>query len=186
MELTNTYRIEIENCISTLKNGGVILYPTDTIWGIGCDATNSRAIEKIFSIKRRATNKAMISLVDNKKRLKKYISSNFKIGQHNKPTTIIYPNVKGISNMLIANDGSSAFRLVEDLFCKNLIQKLKKPLVSTSANISGENHPKIFSDIKRSILEHVDYVVNLRQNEIMNTPSCILKFSLDGKIEKIR
>ncbi len=177
---------EISNALDTLKAGGIILYPTDTIWGLGCDATNSDAIAKIYAIKRREDSKALISLVADEKQLKNSTGNipNFDI--NSKPTTVIYPNAKGISNKLLATNGSAAIRIVQDDFCQQLIQLFGKAIVSTSANISGNISPKQFSEISEEIKNNVDYIVNLRQNELMTTPSTILLINEDGSIKKIR
>ena len=179
-------RIELNKCINVLKKGGVILYPTDTIWGIGCDAKNSEAIAKIYNIKKRNDSKALISLVANKKQLKEITGSIPKIDILSKPTTVIYPNAKGISHKLLALDGSAAIRITQDHFCQQLIRKLGKAIVSTSANISGIANPKSFSEISQDILGSVDYIVNLRQDELMIKPSTILKINIDRTIIKIR
>ncbi len=177
---------EINKALATLKAGGVILYPTDTIWGLGCDATNSNAIEKIYALKKRQDSKALISLVADEKQL---ISTTGKIPDFDitsKPTTVIYPATKGLSPNLLAKNGSAAIRIVQDNFCKQLIQLLGKAIVSTSANISGNEAPKQFSEISEEIKNNVDYIVNLRQNELMSTPSTILLINEDGSIKKIR
>ena len=179
-------RIELNKCINVLKKGGVILYPTDTIWGIGCDAKNSEAIAKIYNIKKRNDSKALISLVANKKQLKEITGNIPEIDILSKPTTVIYPNAKGISHKLLAIDGSAAIRITQDHFCQQLIRKLGKAIVSTSANISGIPNPKSFSEISQDILSSVDYIVNLRKDELMIKPSTILKINIDGTIIKIR
>ena len=179
-------QIEISNALDTLKAGGIILYPTDTIWGLGCDATNSDAIAKIYAIKRRQDSKALISLVADEKQLKNSTGNIPDFDINSKPTTVIYPNAKGISNKLLATNGSAAIRIVQDDFCKQLIQLFGKAIVSTSANISGNISPKQFSEISEEIKNNVDYIVNLRQNELMTTPSIILLINEDGSIKKIR
>jgi L-threonylcarbamoyladenylate synthase len=177
---------EINSALQVLINGGIILYPTDTIWGIGCDATNSKAIEKIYKIKKRTESKALISLVSDKTQLQNITNSipNFDITT--KPTTIIFPNIIGISSNLLAKDSSAAIRIVNDKFCNELIQQFGKPIVSTSANISGSVFPKQFSEITDEIKTNVDYVVNLRQAEIMNKPSQIILINMNGSIKKLR
>ena len=177
---------EINKALATLKAGGIILYPTDTIWGIGCDATNSIAIKKIYALKKRQDSKALISLVTDKKQLKSTTGNipNFDITS--KPTTVIYPEAIGISTNLLAKDGSAAIRVVQDDFCQQLIQLFGKAIVSTSANISGNISPKQFSEISEEIKNNVDYIVNLRQNELMSTPSTILLINEDGSVKKIR
>ena len=179
-------RIELEKCVNILKKGGVILYPTDTIWGIGCDATNSEAIAKIYNIKKRNDSKALISLVANKKQLKEITGDVPNIDILSKPTTVIYPKAIGISHKLLATDGSAAIRITQDHFCQQLVSKLGEAIVSTSANISGLPNPKSFSEISQDILNNVDYIVNLRKDELMINPSTILKINIDGRITKIR
>ena len=181
---------EIENALEVLSNGGIILYPSDTIWGIGCDATNDKAVKKIFELKKRAKSKALIILIAeyaNMYKLLDQVSPNaYQYMNESKPTTVIFDNIKNISSHVMAEDGSAAVRLVKDKFCENLILKLRKPLVSTSANISGRENPKKFSDISKELKDNVDYIVNLRREEIMDTPSSIIKLYSNGKINKIR
>ncbi len=183
---------EIKKAVAVLKEGGTILYPTDTIWGIGCDATNATAIEKIFTLKNRAPNKSMIVLVDDESRLQRYVkdvpSNAFDLIEFSeRPMTIIYPKGTNFPPTVVAEDGSVAIRIVKDEFCKQLIRKLNKPLISTSANISNEPTPSNFSDISNEVLQGVDYVVNLRQQEKNNSqPSIILRLEINGKIKFIR
>ncbi len=178
--------IEINIALAILKAGGIILYPTDTIWGVGCDATNPKAIAKIYSLKKRQDSKALISLVADKKQLKNItgIIPDFDITST--PTTLIYPKTKGLSPNLLAENGSAAIRIVQDDFCQQLILLFGKAIVSTSANISEEEAPKQFSEISEEIKNNVDYIVNLRQNELMSTPSTILLINEDASIKKIR
>ena len=181
---------EIKNCVNVLTNGGIILYPTDTIWGIGCDATNEEAVKKIYELKKRSKSKALIILISeyaNIYKLLDQLSPNaYDYMNTSEPTTVIFDNVKNISKHAIAKDGSAAIRLANDIFCKKIINKLGKPIISTSANISGEKNPKSFAEINEDLKKNVDYIVNLRQEEIMETPSSIIKIYDDGKIEKIR
>ncbi|MDG2139660.1 MAG: L-threonylcarbamoyladenylate synthase [Flavobacteriales bacterium] len=181
---------EVENSLKILQKGGVILYPTDTIWGIGCDATNKAAVKKIYQLKKRAKNKALIILIaeyTNIYKLVDQVSPNaYKQMHQNKPTTVIFDNVKNIAQEILADDKSAAIRLANDEFCQKLIIKLGQPLVSTSANISGGDNPKRFSDINKELIENVDYIVNLRHDEIMDTPSSIIKLKEDGSIVKLR
>ena len=174
----------------TLKNGGIILYPSDTIWGIGCDATNKEAVKKIYSLKKRSKNKALIILIAEYTNLSKLIDkvspNAHKEMNNEKPTTVIFNNVKNVSKEILAEDGSAAIRLANDNFCQRLIIKLGQPIVSTSANISGGPNPEIFSDINNELKENVDYIVNLRQDEIMNKTSSIIKINIDGSIKKFR
>ena len=181
---------EIERSYKILKKGGIILYPTDTIWGIGCDATNKEAVKKIYSLKKRSKNKALIILIAEYTNLYKLIDkvspNAHKEMNNEKPTTVIFNNVKNVSKEILAEDGSAAIRLANDNFCQRLIIKLGQPIVSTSANISGGPNPDIFSDINNELIENVDYIVNLRQDEIMNKPSSIIKINIDGSIKKFR
>jgi len=177
---------EISQVLQVLKDGGIFLYPTDSIWGIGCDATNKNAVAKVFKLKQRNESKSLISLVGDKKQLITLTKQVPKEAESNKPTTIIYNNISGLAKNLIAKDGTAAIRIVQDHFCKQLIKKFDKPIVSTSANISGENTPKQFSEISEEIKNNVDYIVNLRQNEIMSNPSDILLINKDGSIKIIR
>ena len=176
----------IQEAIKTMKKGGVILYPTDTIWGLGCDATNPIAVNKVYSIKQREESKALITLVSDKEMLYKYTNyiPNFNFTEQ--PTTIIYPKVVGLSKNLLPEDGSAAIRIPKDLFCIQLIQTFGKAIVSTSANISGKESPKQFLDISNYIKNNVDYIVNLRKNEKMEKPSSIIKLEENGKIKKLR
>jgi L-threonylcarbamoyladenylate synthase len=179
-------KIEIDKALATLKQGGIILYPSDTIWGIGCDATNTDAIAKIFKLKKRLDSKALISLVANEQQLKLITEIIPDLDITSSPTTIVYPNVKGLGENLLADNGSAAIRIVQDTFCQKLILSFGKAIVSTSANISGEKSPKQFSEISEELKNNVDYIVNLRQNELMSTPSSILMINEDTSITKIR
>ena len=178
---------EIDKAIEVLKRGGIILYPTDTIWGIGCDAKNKQSITRIFEIKKRAENKALISLVKNSDMINKFTDSNqLNISIPKKPTTIIYQNVSGLASHLISKNNTAAFRIPLDNFCKKLVTLFDGPIVSTSANISGEDSPKIFSEISQEIKNNVDYIVNLRHNELMDISSSIILINKDKSITKIR
>ena len=177
---------EVNNTLDVLGNGGIILYPTDTIWGIGCDATNDKAIEKIFKIKKRLKEKSLISLVADKNHLQNITGYIPNIDITSEPTTVIYHSAFGLSKKLLAKDGSAAIRIVQDDFCQKLIQNFGKAIVSTSANISGSASPKNFSEISEEIKKNVDYIVNLRHDELMITPSSILIINEDKSIKKIR
>ena len=181
---------EIKNCVNVLKKGGIILYPTDTVWGIGCDATNDIAVKKIYELKKRSKSKALIILISEYEslyRLVDQVSPNaYKYINSSIPTTVIFDNVKNISKFAIATNGSAAIRLPKDDFCKKIIDRLGKPIVSTSANISGDQNPKTFDEIDITLKDNVNYIVNLRHSEIMEKPSSIIKIFDDGKIEKIR
>ncbi|HEY1870265.1 MAG TPA: L-threonylcarbamoyladenylate synthase [Chitinophagaceae bacterium] len=173
---------DILNCLEVLKNGGTILYPTDTIWGIGCDATNTKAVEKIFAIKKRPDNKSMIALVADEREILKYVAHpDLSVFDHlkatHKPTTVIYEGAIGLADNLIAPDGSIAIRICKEEFCRNLLKRFKKPIVSTSANISGETSPKNFSEISEEIKNSVDYVVQYRQHDKTSAePSSLIKW----------
>jgi L-threonylcarbamoyladenylate synthase len=183
---------EINKTVEFLQNGKVILYPTDTIWGIGCDATNSEAVKKIFAIKKRPDNKAMVILISEIGQLYDYVEKIPEIAWDivdfaENPLTVIYPKGKKVAPELLANDGSIAIRLVKDEFCRKLISKFRKAIVSTSANISGFEAPRGFSQIAPEILSAVDYVVNWKQKETSGSkPSTIMKLELNGEIKFIR
>lgn len=182
---------EISKAILNLQKGNTILYPTDTVWGIGCDATNFDAVATIYSIKQREESKSLIILVDSLEMLSGYVDSIPSkaidiLSSSVKPTTIIYNNPTHLSKNSIASDNTIAIRIVKDNFCKQLIQEFGKPIVSTSANISGEPTPKTFSEITNTILDNVDYIVNLHKDKITTNPSTILKILKNGTIELIR
>lgn len=184
-------RDDIQNAVNTLKRGGIILYPTDTVWGIGCDATNADAIEKVYALKKRAESKAMICLVSNFKMLNQYVEEVPEVAYDIlkyavKPTTIIYDQPIRVAENLVAKDNTLAIRVPKDPFCSKLLKTFKKPIVSTSANISGQKTPKSFKDIAPEIKENVDYIVNLHRHEKNGKPSTIIKLSNDGKVEVIR
>lgn len=181
----------MEKALETLQNGGTILYPTDTIWGIGCDATNVEAIQKIFEIKHRDKNKSMIILVENEKRLQSLVDVPEMaweiIDLSEKPVTIVYENPKGLPKEILAEDGSIGIRLVKDDFCKRLISKLNKPLVSTSANFSGEKSPMKFSDISQELIAAVDFAVEENREKISQySGSSVIKIWPDNRIKILR
>lgn len=181
----------MQNLIDTLKSGGTILYPTDTIWGIGCDATNVEAIEKIFEIKKREPSKSLIILVESQKRLQDLVDVPEMAWEimdlSEKPVTIIYDNPKGLPNELLAEDGSIGIRLVNDDYLKKLIGKLNKPLVSTSANLSGQKSPMKFSDISEEILLSVDAVAEENHDKISEySGSSVIRMWMDGRIKILR
>ena len=183
---------EIDKCFAILQKGGIILYPTDTIWGIGCDATNATAIDRIYKLKQRNENKKMVVLLDSKEMLYRYVNivpmaALQIIDTAIKPTTIIYDGGQNLAKNLVTTDNSIAIRIVKSLFCQLLIKKLDKPLVSTSANISNQPSPSNFSEISDAVLQGVDYVVNLQQEERHNAvPSSIIKLDVNGNITIIR
>lgn len=189
--INHLMQTEINNTLKILKQGGIILYPTDTIWGIGCDATNFDAIEKIYKLKQRNESKSLICLVSDLKMLNYYIQNipeaAYDILKYaNKPTTIIYDEPVRVSKNLISKDNTLAIRIVNDGFCNLLIKNLKKPIVSTSANISGQPTPKSFKEIRKEILKGVDYVVNLHHENKSAKPSSIIKLGNDGSVTIIR
>jgi len=182
---------DIEKCLEVLNNGGVILYPTDTVWGLGCDATNPAAVEKIYSIKKRPDEKALIVLVADESDILKYVAApDLALFDHlqnvKKPTTVIYQGALGFADNLVAKDGSIAIRICGDKFCKHLIKRFRKPIVSTSANISGELTPSNFQEIDKKIADAADYVVLYRQDDQSKAqPSSLIKWE-NGKISVLR
>ena len=189
--MSNIIIKEAEKACKILKNGGVIVYPTDTVWGIGCDATNEEAIKKVFKIKQRNSSIPMLCLVNEHSMLKNYLKSvpteSAKILQEAvSPTTIIYNHSMNISKLLLGENDSIGFRIVNNEFCKKLIEKLGKPIVSTSANLSGDESAHNLKEINTKILKGVDYVVNLPNTKSCDSASSIIKINLDGTISKIR
>lgn len=181
----------MQNLIDTLKSGGTILYPTDTIWGIGCDATNADAINKIFEIKKREKNKSMIILVESEKRLQDLVEVPEMAWEimdlSEKPVTIIYDNPKGLPKEILAEDGSIGIRLIKDDYLKKLIGKLNKPLVSTSANLSGDKSPMKFSDINQEIINSVDAVAEENHDKISEySGSSVIRMWNDGRVKVLR
>ena len=181
----------LDETYQALKRGNTIVYPTDTIWGIGCDATNYDAVKKIYELKNREESKALICLVSDFKMLQQYLEKvpnmAYDILRYStKPTTIIYDRPKGVAENLIAKDNTLAIRVVRHGFANKLIKKLRKPLVSTSANISGEPSPKSFNEISEVILKGVDYVVNLQSKNKNAKPSSIIKLSNTGEVKIVR
>lgn len=184
-------REEIEKALTVIKRGGIILYPTDTVWGIGCDAANAIAVQKIYNLKKREDSKALICLVNNYSMLEKHVDNVPKMAYTIldiavNPTTVIYDSPAGIAENLVASDNTLAIRIVEQDFCKKLIKYLGRPLVSTSANFSGKPTPMSFKEIDEAILKGVDYVVNLQRETIAKNPSTIIKLSNNGDIKIIR
>ena len=183
---------EVNKALKIIQDGGIILYPTDTIWGIGCDATNTDAVKKIYELKQREESKSMIILVDIDNKLQSYISEVPDIAYElieyaENPLTLVMPGAKNISPALIAEDGSVGIRVTSHPFCQQLIQRLRKPLVSTSANISGQPSPEYFSKIDQGIIDGVDYVVDLDQHSTeIKKPSTIMRLAPNGGFEFIR
>lgn len=191
MESENiTYDQDIRNALDTLRKGGIILYPTDTIWGIGCDATNADAVKKIYDLKRRAESKSMLALVDSEAALERTVNDVPEVAWELidaavRPLTIIYDHPHGVAKNLLAEDGSLGIRITGERFSNELCRRLRRPLVSTSANISGEKAPESFREIPQVIIDGVDYVVAYRQDENINAvASNIIKLS-DGGLFKI-
>ena len=182
---------EINNSLRVLRNQRTLLYPTDTVWGIGCDATSEEAVATIFKIKQRSESKSLVILVDSFVMLKKYIPKVSEavlelLKKTTNPTTIIYDNPFGLAKNVVAEDNTVAIRIVQNEFCKQLISDFGKPIVSTSANISGNPTPKSFKEIEQSILDSVDYVVNLQREEVNEKSSTILKVDEKGTITVLR
>lgn len=183
---------EIKKALEVLRSGGIILYPTDTVWGIGCDATNERAVKRVFEIKKRTDTKAILVLIDNPAKLQGYVDEVPDIAwdlieMTEKPLTIIYPQAKNLASNLIAEDNSIGIRVTNEPFSKTLCEQLRKPIVSTSANISGEPTPRNFSQISEEIKSAVDYVVNFRQDDKSEPkPSSIIKLGKGNLFELIR
>jgi L-threonylcarbamoyladenylate synthase len=186
------FREDINNALKVLKEGGVILYPTDTIWGLGCDATNGDAVRKIFEIKKRDDSKSLIILVNGITMLERYVanvpsSASAIIEASDKPVTIIYPSGKNFAQGVCSEDGSIGIRITSDSFCSELITRFRKPIVSTSANTSDAPSPGNFAGIEKSILLSASYVVNFRQNDMSKfKPSPVIKVNSDGSIKIIR
>ena len=182
---------EIQNAYEIIQKGGIILYPTDTGWGIGCDATNAEAVAKIYKLKKRAETQSMIVLMNGEK----MIYNVFKeipevawqiIDLSENPTTLVLDKPRNVAPNLIAPDQTLGIRIVKEPFCFKLMEKMKKPLVSTSANISGQPTPKSFKEISPEIIKGVDYVVNLHREKIAGKPSTIIKLTNDSQVKVIR
>ncbi|MBI9041303.1 L-threonylcarbamoyladenylate synthase [Lutibacter sp.] len=182
---------ELKKSLKILQENKMLLYPTDTVWGIGCDATSAAAVKKVFQIKQREETKSLIILVDDIEMLQQYIPLISKeiielLSKTTNPTTIIYNNPIGLAKNVVAQDNTVAIRIVQNDFCKQLISLFGKPIVSTSANISGSETPKSFKEIAQPILESVDYVVNLHREERNDKSSTILKVAENGEIIVLR
>lgn len=183
---------DITNSVNTLKNGGIILYPTDTIWGLGCDATNQAAVDKIFKIKSRSGNKSLLILVDGIQMAERYVKEVPEIvyeltSVSDSPLTIIYPGGKNLASGVCGEDGSVGIRICNEEFCSQLIGKFRKPIVSTSANFSGKLSPGNFSEIDKKIIDSVDYLVNYRQDDRRKfNSSPVIRIDLDGSFKIIR
>lgn len=182
---------EIHNAYEVIKEGGIILYPTDTVWGIGCDATNEEAVAKIYALKQREESKSMICLMNGEKMLYNVFSKIPDVAWEildysERPTTLILDQPKNVAKNIIAEDNTLGIRLVKEPFCYKLMERMKRPLVSTSANISGQPTPKSFKEISPEILNGVDYIVNLHHDKICDKPSTIIKLTLDSQVKIIR
>lgn len=188
MENINT---EVHNAYEVIQNGGIILYPTDTVWGIGCDATNVEAVKKIYALKQREETKSLIVLMNGEKMMytvfKDIPETAWQIiDLSEKPTTLILDRPRNVAPNIIAEDQTLGVRLVKEPFCFKLMERMKRPLVSTSANITGLFTPKSFKEISPEIIKGVDYVVNLQREKICDKPSTIIKLSLDNQVKIIR
>jgi L-threonylcarbamoyladenylate synthase len=182
---------EVHNAYEAIKSGGIILYPTDTVWGIGCDATNPDAVQKIYNLKQREESKSMIVLA-NGDRMVWQIFANIPdvawqiLDLAEKPTTLVLDNPKNVAKNIIAPDNTLGMRIVKEPFCYKLMERMKRPLVSTSANISGMPTPTQFKEIDHHILDGVDYIVNLRHDKVAARPSTIIKLTGDAQVKVIR
>lgn len=187
-----TQEEDIRKAVETMRKGGVILYPTDTVWGIGCDATNAEAVAKVYKIKKRDDSKALICLVDSDARLQRYVRNVPEVAWQlldcaDKPTTVILDGAVNLAPNLIADNGSIALRITSEPFSKELCYRFQKAVVSTSANISGEPTAQNYRDIAPEIIDAVDYVCwSRRQEHKPHTPSSIIKLGMGGEVEIIR
>lgn len=182
---------EINKALDVLRSNQLILYPTDTVWGIGCDATNEGAVANIYKIKKRDPDKSLLVLVDSFEMLEKYVlivptATKAYLAKCIKPTTVIYAEPHKLAKNMLASDNSIAIRIVQDEYCQNLIRRFGKPIVSTSANLSGEPTPMSFSQINASILHSVDYIVDLQKEKKSSKTSSIIRVLNDETIEVIR
>ena len=190
--MNEAMREDIKKACEVMNKGGVILYPTDTIWGIGCDATNEEAVKRVYEIKKRADSKAMLVLVDNAVKVDFYVDQAPEVAFDlielaTKPLTIIYDGAKNLAPNLIAEDGSVGIRVTSEAFSNQLCYRFRKAIVSTSANISGEPSPASFHEISDEIKQAVDYIVQSRQNEkISSKSSSIIKLGKGGQVKVIR
>ncbi|MFN3754343.1 L-threonylcarbamoyladenylate synthase [Flavobacterium sp.] len=182
---------EVHKAFEVIQNGGIILYPTDTVWGIGCDATNAEAVKKIYALKQREETKSMIVLMNGEKMMYNVFKDIPEVAWQildlsEKPTTLILDNPRNVAANVIAEDKTLGVRIVKEPFCFKLMERMKKPLVSTSANISGMFTPKSFKEISSEIINGVDYVVNLHHEKICDKPSTIIKLTSDSQVKIIR
>ncbi|MEO6845589.1 MAG: L-threonylcarbamoyladenylate synthase [Ginsengibacter sp.] len=183
---------DIANSLTCLLPGGIILYPTDTIWGLGCDATNADAIKKIYQLKKREEKKSLIILVNDENMIREYVKNPSEkllafVSSAQNPTTAIFSNAIRLPATLVNEDGTIAIRIVKEDFCQKLIQQLQRPLVSTSANISGKKYPQNFNEVSPEIKTGVDYIVQHRQSDLSKSaPSSIVKLSEENELEFLR
>ena len=183
---------DLEQALAALQTGGLIVYPTDTVWGIGCDATSEAAVARVYALKQRAAAKSLIVLMADERDVLKYTSQpDLRVFDYlhtvTKPTTVIYAGAIGLAANLIADDGTVAIRLVDDLFCRHLIKRFRKPIVSTSANFSGEATPAFFDEIDPRIIADVDYTVQHRRDDrTPREPSAIVQWNANGVPTVIR
>jgi L-threonylcarbamoyladenylate synthase len=182
---------EVHKAFEIIQNGGIILYPTDTVWGIGCDATNAEAVAKIYALKKRAETQSMICLMNGEKMMYNVFKDIPEVAWQlldlaENPTTLILDNPRNVAANVIAPDKSLGIRIVKEPFCFKLLERMKKPLVSTSANISGQPTPIAFKDISPEIIKGVDYVVNLHRERIAGKPSTIIKLTNDSQVKVLR
>ena len=183
---------DLKKACDVLRKGGLILYPTDTIWGIGCDATNAEAVQRVYTLKQRADNKAMFLLLGNEARLESYVQEVPEIAWSlievaDRPLTLIYPGARNLAPNLIAEDGSVGIRITREEFSRRLCEQFRRPVVSTSANISGQPAPHTFQEIAEEIKQGVDYIVQYRQDDLTAAqPSSIIKLGAGGLFQIIR
>lgn len=182
---------EIQKAFEVIKDGGIILYPTDTVWGIGCDATNPEAVAKIYKLKQRAETQSMIVLMNGERMMYNVFNDIPEVAWQildfsENPTTLVLDNPRNVAANIIATDKTLGVRIVKEPFCFKLLERMKKPLVSTSANISGQPTPKSFKEINPEIIKGVDYVVNLQRDKLAGKPSTIIKLTSDSQVKVIR
>jgi len=190
--IATSFHDDLAKAVEVLRAGGIILYPTDTVWGIGCDATNAVAVKRIYEIKHREDSKSMLILMENENLLNSYVTEVPEVAWDlievsESPLTIIYPAAKNLAANLLAADRSIGIRITREAFTQQLIQRFRRPIVSTSANISGEKSPRNFAEISSEIKDKMDYVVNYRRDDLSESvPSSIIKLGVGGQIEIIR
>jgi len=182
---------EVHNAFEVIAKGGIIFYPTDTVWGIGCDATNEAAVQKIYALKQREESKSMIVLMHSERLVHSVFHQIPEVAWQllefaTQPTTLILDQPKNVAPNLISTDNSLGMRLVTEPFCYQLMERMKRPLVSTSANVSGAPTPKSFQEISPEIVQGVDYVVQLHRDRVASKPSTIIKLTLDAQVRVIR